>query len=242
MRGWRGRAAAVAIGVALLAACGDSASAPLVSVVTAESRGAIEIAVPLPTPDRLAREVGLDEELDGALAVWEASWAATPERGGAVRDSVRMALAAGLATRVSARRAGEAAGELKRVVDDIGELPEGAVVPGLAERLAEARDAVTRASLAAREGRVEEALQGTLAAADAVEALRPRRVAQALTAEVEALSRREGGLDAYPDETRGRIVRLLEGARDALLLEDYPRAIRRGYYACRLLGGCVGAR
>jgi hypothetical protein len=48
--------------------------------------------------------------------------------------------------------------------------------------------------------------------------------------------RRTEGSDAYTEQELSRIRRLTGGAREALEEGDYPRAIRRAYYACRLLG------
>lgn len=51
----------------------------------------------------------------------------------------------------------------------------------------------------------------------------------------EGLRRTEGSA-TYSEQELTRIRRLTGGAREALDEGDYPRAIRRAYYACRLLG------
>jgi hypothetical protein len=66
--------------------------------------------------------------------------------------------------------------------------------------------------------------------------LTPRAVAIALIGDAERrLERGEGGGDEGARVTRERARHLLRGAAEAVEGEDYPRAIRRAYYASQLL-------
>lgn len=64
----------------------------------------------------------------------------------------------------------------------------------------------------------------------------PELLATTLADLAEEGLRRTEGSAAYSEQELSRIRRLTGGAREALEEGDYPRAIRRAYYACRLLG------
>jgi hypothetical protein len=86
------------------------------------------------------------------------------------------------------------------------------------------------------QGNGEVALERTLRAGDALREVSPRQVARALLERAEEALRRRDDPPAYNEEELGRIERLAKGAREALGEGDFSRAIRRAYYACRLLG------
>jgi hypothetical protein len=83
------------------------------------------------------------------------------------------------------------------------------------------------------EGQVAELLAGlesTLGTTD------PELLATTLAELADERLRRTEGSGTYSEQELTRIRRLTGGAREALDEGDYPRAIRRAYYACRLLG------
>jgi len=73
-------------------------------------------------------------------------------------------------------------------------------------------------------------------AADALWQVSPRQVATELIERAEKFLGRNPAFGSYSQEELIRIRRLMYGASEALDAGDYPRAIRRAYYACQLLG------
>ena len=80
------------------------------------------------------------------------------------------------------------------------------------------------------------ALELSMDAADALWEVSPRQVAADLIQRAEEALGRNPGPDAYSQEELTRVRRLMYGASEAVEEGDYPRAIRRAYYACQLLG------
>ncbi len=81
-----------------------------------------------------------------------------------------------------------------------------------------------------------EALFLTMQSADLLREASPQVVATSLVVEAEIALGRIPTDDPYPDENLTRARRLTRGARLALAEGDLPRAIRRAFYACQLLG------
>lgn len=208
----------------------------MASVVTSETMGALALSVELPTVSNLTGLFDVDAEAVDAAAQWEASWDLPSDQGEPLRARLRRAGARAWGADVSPALLLEKNAELTDVLDRVAELPPDAILPRLADRLDNARDATTRAGLAAREERLGQALWWTLRAADELEALTPKRVAQWLTGAAEAVLGRSGADDSYSKETLDRATRLVRGARESLTGESYERAIRRAFYACQLLG------
>lgn len=217
-----------------VAACGDGSQGPLASVVTSETMGALALTVDLPTVALFTELVDVD--LAAEIEQWESSWELPSGQGERLRDGLRRSGARGLRDRVTPELLLEKHATLTEVLDRVAALPKDAILPQLAERVANAQDAATRAGLAARDERVEEGLFWTLRAADELEALTPKRVAQWLTRAAEEALGRNDVDDAYSKESLDRATRLVRGARESLTGESYPRAIRRAFYACQLLG------
>lgn len=225
-----------AAAVLVVIGCGETAEGPMASLVTSETMGALALTVELPTVSMLTGLVGMSGELAEEVEQWDASWDLPLDQGEGIRARLRRTGARALRGRVTPELLLQKYTELTDVLDLVAELPQDAILPQLADRLVDAQDAATRAALAARDDRVEESLWWTLRAADELEALTPRRVAQWLTGAAERVLGRSDADDAYSRETLDRASRLVRGARESLTGESYPRAIRRAYYACQLLG------
>jgi hypothetical protein len=85
-------------------------------------------------------------------------------------------------------------------------------------------------------GNTEAALLLTLRAADRLRELAPREVAHRLISEAQDALGRNPDEATYSELDLERGRHLLISAGTAMDDADYPRAIRRAYYACRLLG------
>jgi hypothetical protein len=102
--------------------------------------------------------------------------------------------------------------------------------------LQSARTLQSEAAGALERGEGETALILAFRTADVLWEVTPERVATDLIEKAnEALGRNQRP-GAYSEEELTRIRRLMYGASEALDEGDYPRAIRRAYYACQLLG------
>ena len=80
------------------------------------------------------------------------------------------------------------------------------------------------------------AIEAMLRSADALRSVSPYQVASGLLNRARMSLRRIGELPSYSQEELAQIRRLTSGAEEAFADGDYPRAIRRAYYACQLLG------
>jgi hypothetical protein len=220
----------------LLWACEDVANDPLAMAVAPETHGAVLLTGGLPTLSDLMTEYGLAAHAEQELDAWWGSWELGPEDGPRVRDSLYpiagralfpYLLDEGVAELLSqneeALRAAQAV-ELLLVADAVDEAME------------RAWDFHHEAVAALGRGMGEAALVLALRSADAVREVSPGQVAGALVDRAVESLRRNEGVVPYSQEELTRIRRLTRGAEEALEAGDYPRAIRRAYYACQLLG------
>jgi hypothetical protein len=219
-----------------VSACEDVANDPLAMAVAPETHGAVLLSESLPTLSDLLAEHGLAAPARSYLDTWWSSWELGPQDGPRVRATLyspvsavlfpyllEEGVAALLTENERALKAAHAV-ELLLVADAVDAAMENAW------RYHElAVDALGR-------GMGELSLSLALRSADAVREVSPEQVARALLRQAEEALRRNRDVVPYSEEELIRIRRLTTGAEEALESGDYPRAIRRAYYACQLLG------
>ncbi len=215
--------------------CADSGDDAIASILAPETHGAVTFAVPLPNLPLLAGDLGVDETLQPVVAVWTDSWSLDPDEGRDVRrESYELAAPtlAGLMSEDEVRKRIDAValglGLSRGLLSE--ELPEGILT---ALDHAQRHHASALALLAA--GDRENALIETLLAGDALQEASPEAVATLMVLRGDQALRRAKGVGSYTDQELERADRLLRGAQYALAEGDPVKAIRRAFYACRLL-------
>lgn len=221
--------------ILLAAACQDAPTDPVARIVTPETAVSVALGVVLPGPELWLGEDPGDPALLDAVARWRMSWDRPVSEGRAARDGLRAGLARGLAPLLGPGRVREEEDRLAEGIARAKELPEDDLGPDIVARLGEAVAAHTRAARARRAGDATVALHNVLEGSDILREVGPEAVARALVAEVAELHGRLSDDDAYSDQDRERLGRLLTGGRQALDDGDWVRAIRRAYYAKGLL-------
>lgn len=220
--------------------CQDVDGHPL-SVVAPETHGAVALGGRLPSVPELMEAHGLEAEGLEELAAWRDSWALRDDDGALVRTRhVYPAMAARLYPLLN--RSG-----VEKLLQENEESLRSAKGMGILlanEKVARAREEALQfhheALSVLRNGDGERALRLALQSADAMREVAPQQVALELLEQARAHLRRNQDPDAYSGEKLTRIQRLTNGAAEALKRGDYPRAIRRAYYACQLLGAEPG--
>jgi hypothetical protein len=222
-------------GVAGISGCVDDGDDVMASLVAPEAGTALELTVDLPSVATLAAEEDLEGRLGRSSNRWLGSWDLPLDQGRAIRSQVNREASIVLADRLTGEDLQAHLGavslglELTRALDP-------AVLPlSLRGALAhaEAHRDVARTHLATDDR--ASAIFETLQASDALKEVSPASVATSLLTRGEEALRREQAAGSYSQEDLARARRLLDGARTALEDGDPLRAIRRGYYACRLL-------
>lgn len=190
-----------------MSGCADASSDPTAVLVAPETRGALALAEALPTPEELG--------------------ARFPEA------SSRL-----LFERLPADEARRLVGDLAKALDAAEALRSGepALPQELLGALGRARELHHRASRALGSGRIGEGTRLALESAQVLRTLTPEHVAGELVRRAEEGIRRTGADATYTEADQRRARRLARNAREAMSRGDWARAIRRAYYACRLLG------
>jgi len=209
--------------------------------VAPETHGAVALGGGLPSVPELVDAHGLDPETVAELETWRESWSLVTAEGALVRSTqVYPAVVARLFPLL--HRPGVA-----DLLDENDEALRSAKRLGVLLANEEVETAVEqalrfhqKARNALESGDGKGALRLALQSADALRAVAPRQVASDLVAVAQEHLRRKGFPETYPEEELNRIRRLANGAEEALAEGDYPRAIRRAYYACQLLGAEPG--
>lgn len=219
-----------------LSSCADAETHPLALAVASETHGAGLLGEDLPTvPNLISTALAGHEEVAISETWWD-SWLLEEVRGAEARHRLYPLVAHRLASDLSPSGIQELLDRAESNIVAVNGvaiyLDPGTIGPALLrarELHGEAADA-----LAGRDFKV--ALERVLETADALWSLSPQRVAMGLIEEAsEAFGRKDSPL-SYSEEELIRIRRLIFGANEALEDGDYPRAIRRAYYACQLLG------
>jgi hypothetical protein len=222
------------------AACSDSPTQPA-TLVTAETRAAIRVASVLPTLSTLiagvdpqARDEGAGARLAYARNLWELADVLGDEgEARRLREEAYAEAIPVLARTLTDADLAAATTRLQQWTTLAGSVVRPGAIAGFTKALEDGRRHLQRAREAQLEGRRADALHAVLRAAERLDTTTPRAVGTQLTRAAEkdlARSRPEDGAERY-----ARAERLLRGARESLNAGDYELAIRRAYYAGRLL-------
>lgn len=218
-----------------LSACQDT-DIESITAAAPETVGAAALAGGLLSVPDLIQAQGLQGGDETDVEAWWDSWALSPAEGAQVREEVYPTISARLYPLLSHRGVSELLTRNEntlRVAKGVGAVMEDAEIETALEMAFLFHD---RAWSALEHGDGEGALGLALHSADALRVVSPQQVASGLLSRAEDALRRKGDSPAYSQEELTRIRRLANGAKEALTDGDYPRAIRRAYYACQLLG------
>ena len=222
------------IALPLLAGCRETLTEVESGVVETATWPALKFQHDLP---RLGDLVATDLSGRDGIAVvdrWEASWDHGTALGGDLRDGIYRD-AGSLQPAVDSAVVWEAAESVRGALDEVRRFG-GTLRPHLARRIEEAERFLDESGKATAAEDWPAAGLNALRAADALRETSPRSAALTL---VEAA---EDALGPPPSEIDGeaagpaRARRLVWWSRIAIGRERYSLAIRRGYYACLLLG------
>ncbi len=220
----------------LVSACEDVANDPLAMAVAPETHGAVLLTEGLPTLSDLVTENGLAGEMSHELDIWWESWELGTMDGKRVRASIYPVVSSTLFPYLLE----EGVADLLARNQENLQAAQSVEILLVADAVDAAMESAWRyhnqAVEALGRGDAETALGLALRSADAIREISPEQVAKELIQQAEGAFRRNGDAASYTEEELTRIRRLTSGAEEALEVGDYPRAIRRAYYACQLLG------
>lgn len=242
----RVRAVVGAAGAAVLllaGGCRDAQTGLTELVIAPETRAALSLPGPLPVlPSLLQRgaQAGafIPARVEELTARWEATWVgegAGPAGWGA-REVLYRTVSTELGRALGPEGVRRSLRGLERGLATAREADADLLPPSHAERVEAATEEAARAHAYLEAGRTGNAVEAVLEGADHLRSLTPDAVAAELVRRAEGAWSRIGPDAPYGEEERARIGRLVRGARTALEEGDLPRAIHRGFYACRLLG------
>ncbi|MFH1762677.1 MAG: hypothetical protein ABIF09_00670 [Gemmatimonadota bacterium] len=216
--------------------CLDAGSGPLTVAAAPENHASVLFSGELATVPRLLSDHGLALEGVAEVEAWWDSWKLDDSEGAHLRTQIYPSAAqrlfpvmglAGLQDAMDQNALGlDAAGAVGAIVDS----------EAMSHALDRARGFHSEAWSALERGEGESALTLVLRTADALWEVSPEQVATELIERATDAMGRKPESASYSEEELIRIRRLMSGASEALEQGDYPRAIRRAYYACQLLG------
>ena len=219
-----------------VSACTDADIHPLGMAGPPETHGSVSFAEGFSTVPQLLTEHGLAQEGAIEAEAWWDSWTMAGPEGPQLRSKIypsaaqRLYPVLGLAgVQDVLDRNSVAVSAVQAVGDLIGS-------EAVSQALGRARGLHSDSWRALGRGEGEAALRLALRTADALWEVSPQQVAADLIDQAQDALGRKPGSGSYSQEELIRIRRLLYGASEALDQGDYPRAIRRAYYALQLLG------
>lgn len=224
--------------VILSGACGDASSDPTAVLMAEETRAALQVAGELPSLPDLVRIHGVREgpALEGADR-WVQSWGAPEGNGPGLRNQAYALAAPGLAAAMLAPAVTDFLRDVDEAVTAAESLGADRSLPDpVIGRIGAARRLVDDAHRAWERGEGSRAIRLGLGASDRLRSLAPERVVVRLLDRAREALRRNRGADSYTAQELRRADRLIRGARAALDAGDLPRAVRRAFYACQVLG------
>lgn len=235
-------AGVVAVLVLAAGACSDASSDPTAVLMAEETRAALHLAGELPSlPDLVSRHGVEDRQALEGVDRWVESWAAPASEQAELRNRAHALAAPALARAITEPALTDFLREVDRAVAAAEELDAERPLPEpVASRIQGARRLVDDAYRARERPDRARAIRRGLSAGDRLRSLAPERVAVTLLERAEEALRRNRGLDAYTPQELRRADRLIRTARQALESGDLPRAVRRAFYACQVLGLTVG--
>jgi hypothetical protein len=233
---------------AFVGGCGDLDGVPLVSIETDAPVPALQLGRDLPSLPTLVARWGGGIPLEVVTERWTESWILPEEEGEQARMESNQAVVLLLAPHLPEGELERSVGQVAAAVEALESALEGRDLEALGGPVAAAVSAAHRAADALEEGAPTHALRWALTASDHLRKATPEVLARTLIREVEAELQRWEWIP--PDEARPesgvvplapgeraevRVRRLLVGAEEALVSEDYPRALRRAWYAMGLM-------
>ncbi len=218
----------------LLAGCGDLTLTDPVSMDTDETVPSLQFQTQLVTLPDAVDKWGRGMALDEPVAQWKRSWEKSGPEAERIRGELRRAVASLLADPVTAHELESAVSELERTLAGVDHLLGEDFPTHFSPALASARQERDRARTALDAGNIEATLEHLMAGADGLQSVTPGVLAAELITEAEDQLRRIQDDGSYTQETE-RAQRLLIGARDALERDGGVMALKRAWYAVRLL-------
>jgi hypothetical protein len=209
---------------------------PLAVLVAPETHGAVVFSDHLSTLPTLFSRNNLESEGSSQVESWWASWELEGPKGAELRARIRPLAARDLLPALGPSGVRDLVGQNGLTIATVEGLTFFLGSASIGTALKSARESHGRAFRALAGERLEEALTFALETTDALWRVTPPQVAKDLITDAETMLGRKEALDTYSQEELTRIRRLMYGASEALDAGDYPRAIRRAYYACQLLG------
>lgn len=218
---------------ALLAGCRDAPVEPSALLVTVETHPALSVHGELPSLPALVERYGLESGLREAVAAWWEGWGAVGEEAQGLREVAYAAVSPALAAAMPGPAVDSLLAAMERWVLIVAGLGDGALPGAIAEAVAGAAAEVAAGRRALAEGGTARAVGAVLRASDDLRGVSAPVVAELLVRDaLERLAREDS---AAPSLEVRRARRLVQGAQQALDAGDHDRAIRRAYYAKRLL-------
>ena len=219
-----------------VSACMDAGTDPLALAVAPETRGAVLFADGLSTVPSLLSDHGL--ALEGAVEAegWWDSWSLGESEGARLRSQIYPSAVQQLYPVMGVAGTQDVLGRNALSLAAVEAMGSVVGLEAISHALDRARRFHSEARSALGRGEGESALMLALRTADTLWEVSPQQVAMELIERATDALGRNFGLTSYSEEELTRIRRLMHGASDALDEGDYPRAIRRAYYACQLLG------
>ena len=214
----------------------DAGTNPLAVAVAPETHGAVFFADGLSTVPSLFSDHGL--ALEGAVEVeaWWDSWSLGEAEGARLRFLIYPLAVERLYPVMGVAGTQDVLGRNALSLAAVEAVESVVGLEAISHALDRARNLHSEARSALGRGEGESALTLALHAADALWEVGPQQVTMELIERATDALGRKLGLTSYSEEELIRIRRLMHGASEALDDGDYPRAIRRAYYACQLLG------
>lgn len=220
----------------LVSGCEDVANDPLAMAVAPETHGAVLLSDGLPTLSDLLTEHGLAGQMGRELDTWWESWELGSLEGQRVRASLYPVVSSVLFPYLLEEGVADLLARNQENLRAAQSVEILLVADAVDAALQRAWRYHNQAVEALGRGDAETALSLALRSADAIREISPEQVARELIQQADEAFRRNGESASYTEEELIRIRRLTSGAEEALAIGDYPRAIRRAYYACQLLG------
>lgn len=223
-----------------VSACEDAANDPLAMAVAPETHGAVLLSEGLPTVSDLLVKHGLAEQSKAYMDAWWQSWELGQDAGARSRAPLYSPVSAAVYPYLMEEGVAQLLIENERALKAAQAVELMLVADAVDAAMENAWQYHRQAVEALGRGNGEVSLSLALRSADAVREVSPEQVARALLLQANEALRRNRDVVPYSVEELTRIRRLTSGAREALEDGDYPRAIRRAYYACQLLGAGPG--
>ena len=216
--------------------CMDAGTSPLGVAVAPETQDAVLFAVGLATVPRLLSDHGLAVEGAAETEAWWDSWTLSDPDGDRLRSKIYPSASQRLYPVLGLAGIQDVLGRNTLSLDAVGAVAGIVDSQAISHALDHGRGLHSEAWRALGRGEGEGALSLALRTADVLWKVSPHQVATELIERARDALGRNPEFASYSQEELIRIRRLMHGASEALEQGDYPRAIRRAYYACQLLG------